>query len=87
VSNVIDICKKKNDGNYTAPIQALEEAIKCLGKEGEGAFTKGKKLIIICLDDTDGNFHTSFINAQLKMSECIALCETAKQVFLSEMNY
>jgi len=87
MTNVIDLGKLKNNGGYTSPKSALEEALNCLGNEKEGAFHKGKKLLILCVDDTEGQYQVSFINAQFKMSECVSLCEVAKQVFLKEMNY
>lgn len=87
MTNIIDIGKKLNDAGYTSPKQALEEAILSLGKEGEGAFYKGNKLVILCLDDTDGQYHVTYINAGMKMSQCVSVCEVAKQIFLKEMNY
>ena len=84
---VINMAEKTGDSSFSSPKQALEEAILCIGNEKEGAFNKGKKLLILCLDDTDGQYKINFINAQMKMSECVSLCEVAKHLFLSEMNY
>lgn len=85
MTNIIDLGKKSGDAGHTSPRAALEDAISCLGKEG--AFKKGNKLLVLCLDDTDGKYEISFINAQMKMSQCVCLCEVSKQLFLKEMNY
>lgn len=39
------------------------------------------------IDDTQENYSISFIQGGMKMSECVGLCETAKAIFLREMNY
>jgi hypothetical protein len=52
-----------------------------------GAFKQGKKLLILALDDTDGMYNISFVQAGMKFSECIVLCEAAKQTFLRDMRF
>ncbi len=74
-----------NDATFSSPRQSLEEALECLGKSG--AFKDGKKLLILGLDDADERFSVSFIQAGMKMSECLALCEVAKTLFLEQMEY
>ena len=64
---------------------ALNDAIKSVGKDG--AFENGRKVLILALDDTDENYAISFIQAGMKMSDCVGLCEAAKTIFLREMNY
>lgn len=73
------------DACFSSPQQTLEEALECLGKKG--AFENGNKLLVLALDDTDGSYKVGFIQAGMKMSECIALCEIAKILFLEEMEY
>jgi len=82
VTKMID---KTNNAFMHTIEDALNDAIKSVGKEG--AFKDGKKVLILALDETDSNYSISFIQAGLKMSECVGLCETAKTIFLSEMNY
>ncbi len=84
MSDVVSLADKYNNGTLHSPEQALNDALKCLGEDG--AFKEGKKLLILALDDTDG-FNVSFIQAGMKMSECISLCEVSKTLFLSEMEY
>jgi hypothetical protein len=83
-NDIINLANKTNDGTKQSPEQALSTALDDLGKYG--AFEKGKKLLILALDDTDG-YSVSFIQAGMKMSECLTLCEVAKTLFLSEMEY
>ena len=82
---VTKLSDKAGDGTMQSPQQALEAALNDIGKYG--AFENGKKLLILALDDTQKNYNVSFIQAGMKMSECISLCETAKTIFLREMDY
>jgi len=82
---VISMSKKASNGVMMSPEDALRDALSCIRKDG--AFEKGKKLIVLAVDDTDGDYSVSFIQAGMTMSQCIALCEVAKSIFLSEMNY
>jgi len=83
--NVISLAKKTNDGTMQTPEQALKDCLdNLIGKHG--AFEKGKKILILSLDDDDG-YNISFVQAGMKMSECVTLCEISKTLFLEEMNY
>jgi len=77
----------KHTGNATmqSPEGCLQDALKAINKEG--AFKNGKKLIIIALDDTDGEYNISWFQAGMKMSECHNLCDVTKSLFLREMGY
>ena len=86
-NKVVSMADMTGDGTFASPRQALEDAINSIGKEDCGAFKEGKKLLILVLDDEGDLYDTSFIQAGMKMSECLALCEVAKQVFLEEMGY
>ncbi len=82
---IVKLSEKTGNG-FTYTIEdALNDALANVGKKG--AFESGKKVLVLALDDNDGNYSISFIQGGMKMSECIGLCETAKAVFLSEMNY
>lgn len=78
----------KNDANLCSPQQALEDALREITEVNRGAFNKDcTKLLVLAVDDSSGSFQVSFIQAGMKMSECISLCEIAKLVFMREMNY
>ena len=82
---IVNLGDVTGNGFMRNPEQALKDALDCVGKEG--AFENGKKVLILALDDSDGSYEVNFMQAGMKMSECIALCEVAKTVFLEEMNY
>ncbi len=83
--NVISLSDRTNNGGYSSPESVLRDTLNEIGKRG--AFKNGKKLLILALDDTDENFEVSFIQAGMKMSECMAVCEVAKSIFKKNMNY
>ena len=85
MENTIKLSSKTNNGFMSTIEDALKDALESTGKEG--AFEKGTKVLILALDDTDENYSISFIQGGMKMSECVGLCETAKTIFLNEMNY
>jgi len=82
--NIVRMSEKLGDGTFQTPEQALQDALDNIGKHG--AFESGKKILILALDD-DGKYNISFIQAGMKMSECVGLCEIAKTLFLTEMEY
>ena len=87
MSKIVSLSEAHNNGIVRSPKDALEDALGDIGKNG--ALEKGKKLIIISLDD-EGNGDTYTVNwyqAGMKMSQCVALCEVAKIQFLTEMEY
>ena len=83
---VVSFAQAIGDGTKHSPEMALNDALEDIVK-GSGAFKNGKKLIVICLDDTEDNYDISWIQAGMSMSECLALCDVAKARFLSQMGY
>lgn len=82
---IISMADKANDATFQSPKQALEDALNDTGKEG--ALKKGKKVLILAIDDTDGCYDISWYQAGMKMSECLTLCEVSKAKFLEEIGY
>ena len=85
MGDVINLGKETGNGTLQSPSQALNDALESIGQNG--AFEKGKKLLILALDDTEENYSISFIQAGMKMSECNNLCDIAKALFKEEMGY
>jgi hypothetical protein len=81
---VISMANKTGNAMMQTPEQALQVALTDIGKHG--AFKEGKKLLILALDDNE-QYSVSFIQAGMKMSECLTLCEVAKTIFLTKMEY
>ena len=79
------ISNKGNSSMMSSPEQALQDALDYIGKKG--AFKEGKKLLVLCLDESNGEYIISYVQAGMKMSECATLCEIAKSSFLKEMGY
>ena len=67
------------------PKEALQDSLEHIGKNG--AFKEATKLIVLCLDDTSGNYNVNYVQAGMKASECVGLLEIAKTLFLTEMEY
>ena len=68
------------------PTQCLQDCLENdIGKRG--AFKKGKKMIILVLDDTEGCYITNFTQAGLKFSEIVSLLELMKSHIKVEMGY
>lgn len=81
---VISLAEKTGDGCMHTAKQALEEALADLA---EGEFLENHdKILVLALNDSDG-YDVRFIQAGMKMSQCLTLCEVAKTIFLSEMDY
>lgn len=83
--NVISLAKKTDSAAFVSVEDALKEALADIGKNG--AFKNGKKVLILAIDDTNENFDVSFIQAGMKMSQCVTVCEVAKTIFLRSMGY
>lgn len=82
---VVELGKATNNGKVRSPESVLLDALEFV-RDKEGAFS-GSKILIIALDTDNDNYLTSWIQAGMKMSECLALCEVAKTVFLTNLNY
>ena len=85
MSDIISFSQATGNGEIATPEEALNDALKSLGKKG--AFKHGKKLLILCVDDADNQYKVSFIQAGMRMSGCVTLCDIAKNIFKDEMGY
>lgn len=85
--NILSMGQATGDAFKESPEGALRNALKDIGKHG--AFKEGKKLLILCLDqgEESDKYEVSFIQAGMKMSECVALCEMSKNIFLGALGY
>jgi hypothetical protein len=85
MSKITSIGSASNDGTMMRPEDTLKDAIDSIGKEG--ALKNGKKVLVLALDDTNENFSITFFQAGMTMSQCLAVCETSKAIFLKDMGY
>jgi hypothetical protein len=82
---VESLSKRTGDAGFRSLEECLQDCLNDIGKHG--AFANGKKILVIALDDTTGGYGVSWAQAGMKMSECLSLCDVAKQLFLHEMEY
>lgn len=85
MSKIESIGKKINNGKMMRIEDMLEDVVSDIGVRG--ALKKGSKALVVTLDDTDGKYNVNYYQAGMKMSECLALCEAVKAIFLQNMNY
>jgi len=87
MKKVSSMAEFSGDGTKQTIKQALESALEEVGERG--AFEHGKKILILALEEGDNKdlYKISFVQAGMKMSECLTLCEVAKTLFLDEMGY
>ena len=85
MSNIESIGRASGDGTMMRPEDTLKDALDSIGKEG--SLKNGNKVLVLALDDTHENFNITFFQAGMTMSQCLAVCETAKSIFLREMGY
>lgn len=82
---VVRLGERGWNAKMMTPEDALRDALADLGERG--AFERGEKVLILALDDTGEGYDISFIQAGMSMSECIALCSVATDVFKEQMGY
>ncbi len=85
---VVSLSKESGCGMVRSPEQMLEEALaEIRDDDSESFFKSGKKMMVISLNTNDDEYHVSWMQAGMKMSECVALCEVAKTKFIGEMHH
>ena len=71
-----------NNGRMMSPIDQLKQAIADI----EAGHIDPDQILILSVNTKD-QYSVNFHQAGLKMSECLSLCEVAKTIFLTEMEY
>lgn len=80
---VVRLDRVANTGNRTVE-SLLKDSIEDIKTEEE---FNPDKAIILFLTTKDGQYVVNWSQANMKMSECITLCEIGKEMFKREMNY
>lgn len=79
----------KENGLLWTPKDALTDVLNNnIGKTG--AFKKGKKILIIGLDDTNNkelNYDISFVQAGMHITEMISLIDIFKTILIKDMGF
>lgn len=85
-NKVINMAKITNDASFITPEMCVKECLENdIGKRG--AYKNGKKLLIVCLDTTDGKYDVSWNQAGMCMSEVLALLDVTKSFIKKEMGF
>jgi len=84
MSDIIKLADSANSGAYRSPEQMLIEALE---EVRSGAWSGNKKMLILTVDEEDNQYSVNFMQAGMRMTQCISLCEVGKILFLTEMNY
>jgi len=86
MGKIINLATKLNDGILQSPMMCMEDCLENdIGKRN--AFKNGKKLLILCLDDTDGGYDISWCQAGMKASEMLALSQVFNKQIMEMMGY
>jgi hypothetical protein len=85
MNEVISMSEKLNNGAMQSPLQMLQDAIKEL--ESHENLKAAKKCIVLFLNEEDGSYDVRWMQAGMKMSQCVTLCDMAKSRFKEEMGY
>jgi len=85
-SKVIRMADSSGDSFHDTPLSLLQEAIKDI-TEDRSNLARCNKLLILGLNTEDDMFDVSFMQARMRMSECVTLCTAANTIFLREMGY
>jgi len=83
MDRVINLSKRTSNGIVNTPQRLLEEELERVDEQD----CPPRKMIVISIDESNGNYDISWSQAGMKMSECIAACEIVKNTFLNEMGY
>ena len=84
-TKITNISELTNNSLSNSPEITLSDALSDIGKNG--ALKNGKKCLILALDESDGNYSVNYYNAGMKASECIALLDISKALFVEDMGY
>jgi len=79
-NKVRSLAAHKGDGKAMQPIEALHEALSDIEKD----LVQPSKLVVVMLEDHDGQYTTRFVQAGMKMSELVALLEIAKNNIITD---
>ena len=79
--NIITLAFEADNARMWSPNQAIEDALEAVKTENEEPFSTANKILIIALDDTNGDYNYGFRNAGMSASEAAGLCKIASDHF------
>ena len=86
MGKIINLATQLGDGTKQSPEMCLIDCLENdIGKRN--AFKDGKKLLIVCLDDTEDRYDISWRQAGMKASEMLALSQLLNKQIMGMMGY
>lgn len=82
--NVRYMADKKHDGRLWAAEDALRDAIVQIQ---QGKRDPKDKVLILFLNDRDGNYDVDYVQAGLRASGCANLCNFGNSLFKRDVGY
>lgn len=83
-NNVINLGEKTNNAVFSTPVDTLEDSLQ---RVRDGKWKDRSKVVVISLDDKDGDYNASWIQCGMKTSELLALFAITQAMCLEEMGY
>lgn len=80
---ILEMTEYTGSGLVASTDDALKDALADVGVRG--ALEKGRKVLVLSLDDRDTRCDFNSYQAGMKTMELVALCELAKKIFLDQM--
>ena len=85
MDKVTKLSEVTDNNRFRSTKEALEDSLLCIDDDA-GGFA-GKKILILALDDTHGDYTVSFQRSNLSDTESIALVRIAESMFLKDMGF
>jgi len=82
---VVHMGIRKHDGTMLTPQTTLDLAARDLEEGGD--WHGCKKVMVIFLDDSEGDFDVGWRQSGMKMSECLALLKVAEIKVLNQLGF
>ena len=85
MKNVTNLAKVSNDARHWSALDAIKDHQEHI--DTGGALEDFDKILIISLNDNNGEFTVKWTQSGLKSSVMLAVLETAKSTILESMGY
>lgn len=83
---VVNMSDMSDSAIHYGPEQALKDTIERIQKK-QGGWDKCRKLLIIGLDDSDGEYHVGWRNAGMRGHQMLSLISVLKAIILRDMGH
>ena len=81
---IISLAEVADSGMHRSPETMLVEALE---EVRNGSRSNRKKMLVLTVDEENDSYIINWMQAGMKMSQCLTLCEVSKMRFLTDMGY